>query len=169
MATENSAKAGNGMARPPEGFKRLGSVTNAPWFSLKEGNILYGVLENVYARPDERAPKTKDGKMGSSKFFQVKLLEGCEVRTGRGEDAKVARANPGDVVNLNYGPKTKALEPLCPQILQGAEYHVWIKVLKKFKISAGRTMWDLDQNVVCKRPPAASDEPDFVDSEEASA
>lgn len=167
MATAETKVAGNGMARPPEGFKRLGSVANAPWFALKEGNILFGELENVYTRPDERL-KGKDGKPGMSKFYQVKLLEGCEVRMGRGEEAKLVRANAGDVVNLNWGPKTKELEKLVPQILLGAEYRVWLRVGKKFKISGGRTMWDVDQNISCVKPPTASEGPDFS-GDEASA
>lgn len=154
----------------PEGFRRVGSVTNAPWFTLKKGNILRGLLENVYERPDERVPKEKGGK---SKFFQVKLLAACEARAGRGEDAKPVRAEVGQVVNLNYGPKTKELEKIVPEVLRGAEYEVWVHVQgDKFKISGGRTMWDLDVQVKLTKPAPAQDddEPDFDgDSGEAQA
>jgi len=158
----------DGMARAPEGFRRVGSVANAPWFNLKKGNVLLGILENVYQRPDERV-KTKDGSPGKSKFFQVKLLEPCECRSGRGEDAKMVRAEAGAVVNLNYGPKTKGLEDLVPSILAGAEYQVWVLCGDKFKISGGRTMWDLDVNQkLIKAEPALAEEPDFEGADEAA-
>ena len=158
----------DGMVRAPEGFRRVGSVANAPWFNLKKGNVLLGILENVYERPDERV-KTKDGSPGKSKFFQVKLLEPCECRSGRGEDAKMVRAEAGAVVNLNYGPKTKGLEDLVPSILAGAEYQVWVLCGDKFKISGGRTMWDLDVNQkLIKAEPALAEEPDFEGADEAA-
>ena len=149
------------MVRAPEGFRRVGSVANAPWFNLKKGNQMIRVLENVYERNDERVPKEKGGK---SRFFQVKLLEATECRAGRAEDAKIIRVEAGQVINLNYGPKTKDLEKLVPEIMRGAEYQVWIYVQgDKFKISGGRTMWDLD--VQSKLTQAATalddDEPDF--------
>jgi hypothetical protein len=149
------------MVRAPEGFRRVGSVANAPWFNLKKGNTLRGILENMYERVDERVPKEKGGK---SKFFQVKLLEGCECRAGRGEEAKIVRAEAGTVVNLNYGPKTMGLADLVPAIQAGAEYEVWVGVGEKFKISGGRTMWDLDvQQKIVKAAPALADDdsPDF--------
>ena len=50
--------------RPPEGFRRVGSVANAGWFNMKKvGNVLHGVLEGMYQRKDELNPK------GESKFF----------------------------------------------------------------------------------------------------
>ena len=160
----------DGMVRAPEGFRRVGSVANAPWFNLKRGNTLFGILENVYERPDERV-KTKDGSPGKSKFFQVKLLEPCECRSGRGEDAKMVRAETGAVVNLNYGPKTKELENMVPSILAGAEYQVWVFCGDKFKISGGRTMWDLDVNAkLIKAATVQAEEPDFEgDADEAAA
>lgn len=158
----------DGMVRAPDGFRRVGSVANAPWFNLKKGNTLLGILENVYERPDERV-KTKDGSPGKSKFFQVKLLEPCECRSGRGEDAKMVKAEAGSVVNLNYGPKTKGLEDLVPSILAGAEYQVWVSCGDKFKISGGRTMWDLDVNQkLIKAEPALAEEPDFEGADEAA-
>jgi hypothetical protein len=158
-----------GVVRAPEGFRRVGSVANAPWFTLKKGNTLRGILENMYERNDERVPKEKGGK---SKFFQVKLLEGCECRSGRGEDAKVVRAEAGTVVNLNYGPKTSALADLVPSIQAGAEYEVWVHVQgDKFKISGGRTMWDMDvqQKLVKAAPALADEEPDFDGSADEAA
>ena len=166
-----NSKHDSGMVRAPEGFRRVGSVANAPWFNLKKGNVLLGVLENVYERPDERV-KSKDGTPGKSKFFQLKLLEACEARSGRGEDAKMVRAEAGAVVNLNYGPKTKALEDLVPSILSGAEYQVWVQVGDKFKISGARTMWDMDVHAKQTKaePVLADDEPDFGgDADEAAA
>jgi len=149
------------MVRAPEGFRRVGSVANAPWFNLKKGNQMIGVLENVYERNDERVPKEKGGK---SRFFQVKLLEATECRAGKGDDAKIVRAEAGQVINLNYGPKTKELEKLIPEIMRGAEYQVWINVQgDKFKIGNGRTMWDMDVQVKLTQAATALDdeEPDF--------
>lgn len=159
MATAAAAK-NDSVVRPPEGFRRASSVANAPWFRLKKGNLLRGILENMYRRNDERAPKAKDGSIGQSKFFQVKLVEACECRFGRGEDAKFAMAPAGTVVNLNYGPKTKDLESLIPSIMAGAEYEVWIHVQgEKFKISGSRTMWDVDvQSKIIKAAMVADDE-----------
>ena len=162
-------KHDSGMVRAPEGFRRVGSVANAPWFNLKKGNVLLAILENVYERPDERV-KTKNGTPGKSKFFQLKLLEACEARSGRGGDAKMVRAEVGAVVNLNYGPKTKSLEELSPAILAGAEYQVWVQVGDKFQISGGRTMWDMDVQVKqTKAETVLADEPDFDEGADEAA
>ena len=77
-----NVKHESGIVRAPEGFRRVGSVANAPWFNLKKGNTLLGVLENVYERPDERV-KTKDGTPGKSKFFQIRCWKAARlVRAG---------------------------------------------------------------------------------------
>ena len=158
------------VVRPPEGFRRASSVANAPWFRLKKGNLLRGILENMYRRNDERAPKAKDGSIGQSKFFQVKLVEACECRFGRGEDAKFAMAPAGTVVNLNYGPKTKDLESLIPSIMAGAEYEVWVHVQgEKFKIGGGKTMWDIDvQSMIIKAAMVADDDVPDLDGGEVA-
>ena len=165
MATKNDS-----VVRAPDGFRRVGSVANAPWFALKKGNVLLGLLENVYERPDERV-KTKDGSPGKSKFFQIKLMQACDATAGRAEDRKPVRAEIGQVVNLNYGPKTKELEKFVPDIMRGAEYQVWAACGDKFKISGGRTMWDLDVQVqLTKAAPALDgDEPDFDDGADEAA
>lgn len=127
----------------PEGFRRLGSVANAGWFDQKTvGNTLHGVLEGMYERKDDLNPAKK------SKFFQLKLLAPCEVRDGRGEDAKVITVEEGAYVNLNYGPKSKDLEALIPEIHQGAEYEVYAVVMgEKIKLTGGRSMHNLDVGV----------------------
>ncbi len=165
MASGNGKQAVSTVARPPEGFRRVGSVANAPWFNLVKGNVLFGVLENVYERPDERA------QGGTSKFFQLKLLQSCQARLGRGEDAKIVTAEIGTVVNLNYGPKTKELEKLVQEIKQGAEYQVWAACGEKFKISKGRTMWDIDVQVQMTKAPRdlSNEQPDFEGDDEAAA
>jgi hypothetical protein len=161
MASKHSESAAPAqtIARPPEGFRRVGSVANAPWFLLEKGNVLFGVLENMYERPDER---TQSGK---SNFFQVKLLQSAKVRSGRAENAKVTVAESGTVVNLNYGPKTKELAKLVPDVLKGAEFQVWAVCGDKFGISKGRTMWDLDVQVMQTKAVtvSAEDAPDFGD------
>ena len=68
------------------------------------------------------------------------------------------------MVNLNYGPKTSGLADLVPSIQSGAEYEVWVHVQgEKFKISGGRTMWDMDvqQKLVKAAPALVDEEPDF--------
>lgn len=164
MAKAGTQSNGNGMVRPPEGMARVGSVANAPWFNLAKGNVLYGELENMYERPDERS------KSGKSKFFQIKLLESCQVRSGRGKEAKVGQAEAGTVVNLNYGPKTKELENFVPEILRGAKYTVWAHVEgEKFDIGEGQTMWPVDVHAKMVRPAMASEDPDFNDGDESAA
>lgn len=127
----------------PEGFRRLGSVANAGWFNQKlVGNTLYGVLEGMYERKDDLNPAKK------SNFFQLRLLAPCEVREGRGPDAKVITVQAGEYVNLNYGPKSKDLEKLIPEIHQGAEYEVYAVVMgEKINLAGGRSMHNLDVQV----------------------
>jgi hypothetical protein len=144
---------------PPAGMARVGSVANAPWWDIKNGAVLYGVLENVYTRKDERS------KTGESKFYQLKLLQSAPVRFGRGKDAKPGVAEAGTVVNMNYGPKTKELEKFIPDILQGAVYTVWCHVDgEKFAIRGGQTMWPIDVRVAQTGAARALEEPDFSDS-----
>ena len=82
----------------------------------------------------------------------------------------MVRVEAGAVVNLNYGPKTKGLEDLVPAILAGAEYHVWVNVIDKFKISGGRTMWDMDVQVKpTKAETVLADEPDFDEGADEAA
>ena len=161
----NAPKHENGMARAPEGFRRIGSVADAPWFNIKTGNSLKGILENCYERVDPRS------KTGKSKFFQMVLLEPAEVRQGRGEDAKVVQAPAGAVVSVNYTPKTQPLEDYIPDIVRGAEYQVWIGCGKKITLKNGNTMWDLDVRVnQTKSVTADIEDPDFDgDSGEAAS
>jgi hypothetical protein len=154
MAEKNGTAAS--AVRPPEGLARVGSVTNAPWWSLEPGNVLHGILENVYERPDERS------KSGKSKFFQIRTVAATKVRYGRGKQAKVGVCKAGDVINLNYGPKTKELEKFVSDIMRGAEYTVWCHVDgEKFDIGKGQTMWPIDVRAGQTRAPTISDEPDF--------
>ena len=133
MAKEKQVVRGN------DGFVSLGSVADARWFHLANGNSMTGRLLGVYEREDPRA-KSSGGK---SKFFQVKLQTACKVRDGRGEDAQIVDAKVGDVVNLNYGPKTQVLEAKCDELLQGAVYDIRITVGKKLPLNNGNTMWDI--------------------------
>lgn len=133
------------MTRPPDGFAKATSVANAPWFNVKNGNVLQGILENMYQRDDTRVA-TKDGSIGKSKFFQIKLTVPAECRYGIGDAVKLAMAPAGTVVNLNSGPKTKeALEPLVSSVAAGAEYEIWLRVDgEKFRIKGGtQTMWPI--------------------------
>jgi hypothetical protein len=142
------ATTGKTTVAPPAGMARVGSVANAPWFNFAVGNVLYGVLENCYSRPDERS------KTGRSKFFQIRLKAPAMGRTGRGKEAKVKEFPEGTVMNLNYGPKTKEFESFIPDILRGAEYDVWAHVEgEKFDIGKGQTMWPIDVRATMTRPP----------------
>ena len=152
----NAVKHDIGTVRAPEGFRRIGGVADAPWFNIKTGNTLKGVLDGCYERVDPRS------KTGKSKFFQFVLLEAAEVRQGRGEDMKLIQAPAGTVVSINFTPKTKPLEDYIPEIVRGAEYQVWIGCGKKIPLKNGNTMWDLDVRVnQTKSVSADVDDPDF--------
>jgi hypothetical protein len=164
MATKSTVPAQT-TVRAPEGFRRVGSVANAGWFNMKKvGNTVQGVLEGMFQRKDELNPK------GQSKFFQIRLLADCEVRLGRGEDAQITMAKAGEYVNLNYGPKTKDLEQLIGQILQGAEFEIYGTVAgDKIKLTGGRTMHNFEVfTKMTVAPKALDDEPDFDGSTDAT-
>ncbi len=153
---EAAASNGGGAVQAPDRFKRLGSVANAPWVSLEDGNIFEGKVLNCYTRPDDRA---KDGK---SQFYQLELTQSTKCRIGTGADAKVEVVTAGKVVNLNHGPQTKEIKTLIPQILAGAEIHVWGAVSKKISIKGGKqTMWPIDLRFDVAKPAPTGDEPDF--------
>lgn len=163
MATPQETKtAGNGaaagdFARPPEGMRRIGSVTNAPWWKIEQGKALYGKLINVYERNDEKSPTKK------SKFFQVELLSEVNAKIGRGADAKPVVAKAGEVVNVNYTAKTKDLEPLVLQVMRGAEVKVWLLPKGKIPVTKG-SMWDIDVRAeVGDLPAGATDSADGED------
>lgn len=179
-ADKSRAAAANGAISTPRGMARVGSVANAPWWHLKNGNALYGKLLNIYERPDERA------KSGKSKFFQVELCQysdpdsgevrdsyfdasgdrPTEVRIGRGKGATFEQAKPGTIINLNYGPKTKDFEPFIEQIMRGAEFMVLCVINgEKFEIKNAQTMWPIETFAEMTRAPKSLDEPDF-DGEE---
>jgi hypothetical protein len=130
----------------PSGFNKIGFASNAPWFNLVEGNQLRGTLINVFERTDLRM------ESGTSKFFQVELLEPALVRKGKGEKAVVVEAAAGTIVNLNCNAKTQEFEALIPEIVRGAEYQVFVHVGKRFPISRGRTMWDITAAVKLVKP-----------------
>jgi hypothetical protein len=112
----------------PEGFVLNGSRNGVGWFNQsKIGNTCLGTLIGMFNRPD--ALKTKDGKLGESDFFQVELKEPCEVRAETGANAHMVTAQAGDVVNVNYGPKTKPWKDLVSQISQGASFEVFARVI----------------------------------------
>lgn len=162
MASEKSQSA---TSQAPAGYVRVGSVADAPWFVLEEGNILNGKLLGLFDREDKRS------KTGRSKFFQVELLAACKVRAGRGEDAKVFIARIGTVANLNYTPLTKCLEEFSRNILTGGEYNVYAPCGPKKDLANGNTMWLIDTHVQVVRGPTplADQEPDFGDEAAAAA
>jgi hypothetical protein len=146
----------------PEGFARIGAVADVPYFLLEEGNVVHGKLLGCYQREDKRS------MTGVTKFYQVELLAPCRVREGRGEDVEVRQGEVGEIVNLNFNPKTKELEPLCKEILAGAAYEVFAPCLGKMSLANGNTMWNFDVSVNQLRK-ARVEEPDFEEKTSKTA
>jgi hypothetical protein len=158
MASKNSSVAVPAQVQAPEGFRHVGSVANAGWFNMKKvGNTVQGTFEGMFKRKDDLNPEK------TSKFFQVKITAGeCEVRMGKGEESVLATAHVGDVVNLNYGPKTKELEELLSAIEKGAEYEIFGTVAgDKIKLSGGRTMHNFELFKKLTVEATSDVEPDF--------
>ena len=163
-ASKHETVAEDGVLRAPEGFRRVGSVVAAPWFNMKPGNSLTGILDNCYERDDNRS------KTGKSKFFQFVLMSPAEVRQGWGEDVMMVQAPAGTVVSVNHTPKTKILESYIPDLVRGAEYQVWIGCGKKVHLKNGNDMWDLDVRVnQTKSVKADLEEPDFDGASDEAA
>lgn len=156
----------------PEGFQLSGSANAVGWWDMATaGNVLTGKLLGVFERKDV----LRQQQGGTSKFFQVEVTAPCQVRAGRGDDADMVEAKVGDVVNVNYGPKTKPWENFMADIKQGAEYAVWAYPTgEKQKISGGRSMHVIDARHRMVRPPTdvpelADDEGDEGEGDEAAA
>jgi hypothetical protein len=144
-------------------MQRSGSAIATGWFDHKlVGNTLCGKLIGVYEAPSKLRAE------GTAKFFQVQLEQPCQVREGRGEDAKPAEAAAGAIINVNYGPKTKAWEAFASDVQRGAEYRVWGQITgDKIKLSGGRTMHAFDtRHQMLKAPAADEDVGDFDGSVE---
>jgi hypothetical protein len=159
------ATVGNKGPAVPDKYRRLGSVANAPWFNLAQGNTMEGELLGVYERVNERA--AKDPKQPAMvKFFQVKVTTPCEVKDGKGETAEIKQAEVGTIVNLNCNTKTSDLLPCAEEIKHGAAYEVFVACGKKMPLKNGNTMWDITVAVnQTKAPTATADEPDFSDED----
>lgn len=97
----------------------MNPALGAPWFHLSEGNTLCGTLLGVYERSDRRIVG------GKLRFFQVRLLEPCDVRRG-GEDAVVDRGQVGEVVNIAKFYRLESLEKVALDITRGAEYSLHV-------------------------------------------
>ena len=147
-----------GLARAPEGFRRMGSVTAACWFALTEGNTIQGKLLGLYERDDKRNKVT-----GKSEFFQVLLTAPTLGHFGTGEKAEDKEAEAGLVVNLNCNTKTEIFKTLIPDINNGAEYDIYAVVNKKVDLKNGNTMWDIETFSSQTKAPKAV-EADFSDS-----
>jgi hypothetical protein len=155
MASKKSTPAPSNLARLPEGFTRLGSVTAEAWFALQTGNVMRGKLLGVFERADKRA------KSGKSEFFQVELTDSTEARYGRGQKAVIKTAQAGGTVNFNCGPKSSVLKDLMADIRRGAEFEVYVQVGEKLELQNGNTMWDMVVGSNMTRAPKALEEPDF--------
>jgi hypothetical protein len=126
-------------AQLPEGFVLSGSRNGVGWYNQsKPGNVVRGLLIGKFTRPDPLKNDKEKGIVGESDFFQVEITQECEVRAESGKDAHMIMAKPGDVVNVNYGPKTKPWAALCDKIDQGASYEVFAVVAgDKLPIAGG--------------------------------
>ena len=105
----------------PSGFRRIGSLPNVPWFHIKKDNILFGIPENLYERPDVRKA------FGKSRFFQVRLLAPCDCFWKQGGEVKFMKAEAGSIINLHYGPFTRRLENFILSIIKGNEHRIWLR------------------------------------------
>jgi hypothetical protein len=167
MARRNSVSSTveTAKVRAPSGFRDLGSVQAEAWFALKEGNVMEGKLLGMYEMIDTRA--TKAGTMKN--FFQIELTKpGTVGRYGSGEQAVEQEAPVGAILNLNYGVKTQVLETLIPNILNNAEYRVWIHCGKKLSLKNQNTMWNIQCKSMQVRAPMAlapSELTDFTDED----
>jgi len=147
----------------PEGFQRSGSANAVGWFDMTTvGNKIHGELIGMFRRKDQLRQE------GVSDFFQVLISEPCQVRADRGEEAKIVEAKAGDVVNVNYGPKTKPWETLISDIKRGAKYEVLGCIIGgKVKLNGGKTMHNFDVYQKMIQAPSAEVEAD-VDFEGSS-
>lgn len=143
------------MARAPEGFRRMGSVTADCWFALQEGNTVQGKLLGIYDREDKRNKKT-----GRSEFYQVELAVPCQCRYGKGEKAEIKEAPVGTIINLNCNTKTEVLKELIPDIVRGAEFEIHVYCGKKIDLGNGNTMWNMVPASRCTKG-VKVDSPDF--------
>lgn len=154
-APANQAPASNGAAsgglpapdQAPSGFRRRVSVSDAPWVAQEAGNVVYGRLLNRYEM---------QGQTPRRWYLQIELHAPCKVRIGKGDDAEIAEAKKGDVVNLNENHKLSSLRDVeIPEILAGASYDLWAKYENKIKISGGKTMWNVDLQTKQLKPPTS--------------
>lgn len=137
MAKEKREEASEVSA--PAGFRRVNSVTDAPWVKGVEGNVVHGKLINRYMMQGQ----VLDGSSGA--YYQIELLKPCKVTKGKGDDAEVIEAAAGDVVNLGETKQIASLKDIVvPEVNAGAEYELWINFKNKIKISGGRTMWNTE-------------------------
>jgi hypothetical protein len=167
--SEKSAPASVSNKGPavPSKYRRLGSVANAPWFNLAQGNQFEGKLLGVYERVNERAKADDPKQPKMVKFFQIELATSCEVKDGKGEAAEIKLAEAGTIINLNSSTKTSDLIPCALEIKHGAEYNVFVACGKKLPLKNQNTMWDITVGVEqVKAPTATSDEPDFEDEDQ---
>lgn len=138
----------------PDGFQQSGSAAAVGWFDQGTvGNTVSGKLTGMFQRKDSLRTE------GTSEFFQVQVDKACRVRAERGEDAKFIEAKPGDFVNVNYGPRTKAWKDFIPAIQNGAIYVVYgIVVSEKIPIGNGKKMHNINTGHKCLQPPREQDD-----------
>jgi hypothetical protein len=126
-----------GQSAVPEGFTRLGFVSDAPWFALVAGNKMTGRLLGKYSRENVRVAA------GRTYFYQVELTSPTLARFGKGERARFAEAGTGRVVSLNASPSLLALDALADDVVKGSVHHVSIECQNKIELMNGNTMWKM--------------------------
>jgi hypothetical protein len=137
----NGTAAAGGM---PSKFRRISTVSDAPWAAQEKGNTVQGKLLGRHIMNSEPVRY----------YYQVELTAPCKARQGSGDDAESIDAEKGDVVNLNENYKIKVLtETVVPEMLAGAEYEVFVEFKEKIKLKNGRQMWDAEVGSFQLKPP----------------
>jgi hypothetical protein len=145
-------KAAKRAAAVPQTSKRATVVQPKPadtlsWMAMEKGNVCHGKLLGRY-------------KLKSTRYYyyQVELLNPCQVRVASGLGSEAAA---GDVINLIENRKLECLKDVeIPEILAGAEYEIFIKVVNKIEVHSGKTVWNIDVSTKAikepSRPPVAT-------------
>lgn len=135
----------------PAGFRRRNAVTDAPWFTAKEGNVAFGKLLGRYVMQNVDPARA---------YYQVELYKACTVTVGRGNEAEEKEAAKGEVVNVGETFRLQCLKEIeIPEIMAGGDYDVFIEVEKKIKLSGGKTMWVIEVGSKCTKRPTGEVRP----------
>jgi hypothetical protein len=121
--------------------RRMVDEEREPWFRLRKGNSLQGILVGMQERADFHT------ESGAIRFFQIRLMEPCECNVSRGTSIVVEVVEAGTVVNLRYGKQTKFLEDYVPRLLEGFTLEVGVLCKGNLNPAPGNPRWDLDVEI----------------------